>query len=195
MSPSASQISLQRMVNAVEKVRQRLLRATAALNQAGIEYAVAGGNAVAAWVSTVDESAIRNTQDVDVLIRRADLDSVKAALESAGFVYRHSAGLDVFLDGPEAKIREAVRIIFSGEMVRPHEPGPNPDVTESSDAGEFRLLDLEALVRVKLTAYRRKDQVHIQDLIEIGLVDDSWTARFPPELATRLKMLLDTPDE
>ena len=72
MIASASHISLERMVNAVEKVRQRLLRATAALNAAGVKYAVAGGNAVAAWVSSVDESAVRNTQDVDILVRRED---------------------------------------------------------------------------------------------------------------------------
>jgi hypothetical protein len=194
MSPSASQISLDRMVSAVEKVRQRLLRATAALKAAGIDYAVAGGNAVAAWVSTVDESAVRNTQDVDILIRREDLDRVKKALESAGFIYRHSAGLDVFLDGLKAKAREAVHIIFSEEMVRPHEPGPNPKVTDSHDTGEFTVLDLEALVRVKLTAYRRQDQVHIQDLIEIGLIDSTWLARFEPPLAARLQVLLDTPE-
>jgi hypothetical protein len=182
------------MVNAVEKVRQRLLRATAALRAAGVDYAVAGGNAVAAWVSTVDESAVRNTQDVDILVRRSDFDAVKAALESVGFVYRHSLGVDIFLDGPNAKAREAVHIIFAGEMVRPHEPGPNPDVAEAKDSGQFRVLDLEALVRVKLTAYRRKDQVHIQDLIQIGLVDASWTARFSPTLAARLQALLDTPE-
>src|SRR4051812_12030998 len=84
--PSASQISLQRMVNAVEKVRQRLLRATAALNAAKIPYAVAGGNAVAAWVSSVDESAVRNTQDVDILIRRDDLAVVIQTLQSVGFI-------------------------------------------------------------------------------------------------------------
>lgn len=192
--PSATQISLDRMVNAVEKVRQRLLRATAALRSAGVDYAVAGGNAVAAWVSTVDESAVRNTQDVDVLVRRADFDRVKAALESAGFVYRHSAGLDVFLDGPDAKAREGVHIVFANEKVRPHEHAPNPDVAESKDSGQFQVLDLEALVRVKLTAYRRKDQVHILDLIETGLVDATWTSRFVPELAARLQTLLDTPE-
>jgi hypothetical protein len=42
--------SLNRMVSAVEKVRERLLRATAALERAGITCAVAGGNAVAVWV-------------------------------------------------------------------------------------------------------------------------------------------------
>ena len=110
------------MVNAVEKVRQRLLRATAALRAASIPYAVAGGNAVAAWVSSVDESAVRNTQDVDILIRREDLELVKRALEGAGFVYRHSAGVDVFLDGPGARPREAVHIIFANEKVKPREP-------------------------------------------------------------------------
>src|SRR5687768_7660780 len=117
MTASASRISLERMVGAVEKVRQRLLRATAALRQAGVDYAVAGGNAVAAWVSSVDESAVRNTRDVGILIRRADLEAAKAALESAGFVYRRAAGVDAFLDGPGAKVRDAVHIVFANEKV------------------------------------------------------------------------------
>ena len=58
--------SLERMVRAVEKVKDRLLRATAALEKAGVPYAVVGGNAVAAWVTRVDEAAVRFTQDVDV---------------------------------------------------------------------------------------------------------------------------------
>ena len=58
---------LDRMVRAVEKVRERLHRAASALEAAGIPYAVVGGNAVAAWVATVDEAAVRNTQDVDLL--------------------------------------------------------------------------------------------------------------------------------
>jgi hypothetical protein len=191
---SASQISLERMVNAVEKVRQRLLRAAAALRSARIPYAVAGGNAVAAWVSTVDEAAVRNTQDVDILIRREDLPAVVRAMESAGFVHRHAAGIDVFLDGPNAKPREAVHIVFAKEMVKPRESVPAPDVTESRDAGSFRILDLEALVRVKLTAFRDKDRTHLRDLIDVGLIDPSWPAKFPPELGGRLQHLLDTPE-
>src|SRR5581483_394057 len=99
MSALYGPFSLDRMVRAVEKVRERLLRATAALEKASLAYAVAGGNAVAAWVTRVDESAVRNTRDVDILIRREDFDAVKAALESAGFVYRHVAAVDLFLDG------------------------------------------------------------------------------------------------
>ena len=193
MGASAAQISLDRMVNAVEKVRQRLLRAIAALRGVPIEYAVAGGHAVAAWVSTVDEEAVRNTNDVDILIRRADFDAAKTALEAAGFVYRHAAGMDVFVDGATASPRTGVHLIFANEMVRPHEHAPNPDVSESAPAPHFRVLSLEALVRIKLTAYRDKDRTHLRDLIDVGLVDTTWPGRFPPALGTRLQALLDTP--
>ena len=90
-------------MRAVELVRRRLLRATAALEAAGIPYAVAGGNAIALWVSRVDVSAVRNTSDVDLLVRRADLEAIRAALAASGFEYRHAADPDLFLDGPEGK--------------------------------------------------------------------------------------------
>ena len=77
-----SELALERMVTAVQKVRDRLLRSTRALDEAGIPYAVAGGNAVASLVSEVDEAAVRNTQDVDIMLRREDLLKAKAALES-----------------------------------------------------------------------------------------------------------------
>jgi hypothetical protein len=182
------------MENAVEKVRQRLTRAANALKAHQVPYAVAGGNAVAAWVATVDDAAVRNTQDVDILIRRADLPAATKALESAGFVHRHAAGLDLFLDGPGAKPREAVHIIFAEEFVRKGEFAPNPAVTESSDLGMFRVLTLDALVRIKLTAFRDKDRTHIRDLIGVGLIDQGWTKRLQPELAARLQSLLDNPE-
>lgn len=188
------QFSLDRVVAAVEKVRQRLLRATGVLEAARVPYAVAGGNAVALWVSRVDEAAVRNTQDVDILIRRNDLPAARAALEAAGFVYRHTAGIDVFLDGPDAKARDGVHIVFAAEKVRPNEPLANPDVDESEAAEHFRILSLDALVRVKLTAYRDKDRVHLRDLIDVGLVDASWLARVPTDLSERLRRLLETPE-
>ena len=189
-----SELAFERMVTAVEKVRDRLRRATGALEQAGIPYAVVGGNAVAAWVGEVDEAAVRNTQYVDILLRRADLDQAKTALAAAGFVYRHSAGIDMFLDGPAAKARDAVHILFAGEKVRQTDLAAAPDVAELKASGTFKAVGLEALLRMKLTANRRKDQVHIQDLIAVGLVDATWLERFPPELRERLQSILDTPD-
>lgn len=188
-------VSWARMSNAVEKVRQRLLRAARALEQAKVPYAVAGGNAVAAWVSRVDEAAVRNTQDVDIVLRRANLDAAREALERAGFVYRHAAGIDMFLDGPSAKARDAVHIVFAAERVRPHYAMPAPDVTESEETGTFRLLSLDALVRMKLTSFRDKDRVHLRDLISVDLVDDSWLSRAPAALRPKLQELLDNPED
>src|SRR3990172_7645715 len=79
---------LERMVLAVEKVRERLRRATGALDAAGVLYAVIGGNAVAAWVSKVDPGAARNTVDVDIMVNRAEFEAVKSAMAKAGFHHR-----------------------------------------------------------------------------------------------------------
>ena len=153
-----------------------------------------GGNAVAAWVARVDESAVCNTQDVDIVLRRADLEAATKALSQAGFVHRHVKGADMFLDDPEAKARDAVHVVFAGEKVRPEYQLPVPDVSEAEAAAEFRLLKLEPLVQMKLTSFRRKAQVHLLDLAGVGLIDETWLDRFPPELRERLRELLENPE-
>jgi hypothetical protein len=187
-------VSWQRMSDAVEKVRRRLLRAADALERAQIPYAVAGGNAVAAWVSRVDEAAVRNTQDVDIVLRRADLPAARKALEAAGFVYRHAASMDMFLDGQDAKARDAVHIVFAAEKVRDEYDACAPDVLESENTESFRLLSLDALVRMKLTSFRDKDRVHLRDLIDVGLVDAGWLEKVPEPLRPRLSQILDNPE-
>ena len=193
-------VSWPRMIRAVEKVRERLLRAAQALEKARVPYAVAGGHAVAAWVSRKDEAAVRNTRDVDILLRRTDLEAAKTALAEAGFVYRRVAGLgmpggmDVFLDGPDASIRDAVHVVPAGEKVRPDSLLPAPDVTEAEEADQFRLVSLPALVRMKLTSFRDKDRTHLRDLIELGLVSSAWLDQVPEELRSRLRDLLDHPE-
>jgi hypothetical protein len=186
--------SWERTLRAVDEVRQRLLRATAALETAGIAYAVVGGNAVAAWVGQVDKAAVRFTQDVDLLLRRDDLEAAKAALAAAGFFHHETLGVEMFLDGPQASARDAVHVLFAAEKVQADYAVPAPDVSEAQAGTAFRVLNLEALVRMKLTSFRRKDQVHVQDLIGVGLVDATWVSRFPPPLAARLQELLDDPN-
>lgn len=183
------------MVLGVERVRDRLKRASAALEAAGIPYAVADGNAVAAWVATIDAAAVRNTQDVDILLRRADLEAAGEALEKVGFIHRHVAGMDIFLDGPDAKVRDAVHVVMAGEKVRPEYESAAPDVMDFEKPESFRVISLQALVRMKLTSFRLKDQVHLQDMLEVGLIDSSWVGHFPPSLAARLQQLIDTPGQ
>ncbi len=190
----ADQSLLERMVSAVERVRDRLQRATAALEAAGVPYAVIGGNAVAAWVATVDPGAVRNTQDVDILLRRGDLNAAKSAMAAAGFIHAQVSDIDMFLDGPNTGPRDAVHIIFAGEKVRDRDLVITPDVDESVSPEGFRVIALEAIVRMKLTSFRRKDQVHLTDMLDVGLIDGTWPARFEPEMAARLQMLIDTPE-
>ncbi len=184
----------ERALMAAEKVKQRLLRATRALDAAGVPYAVAGGNAVAEWVGRIDEDAVRNTRDVDILIRRADFAAARTALEAVGFVYHHLIDIDTFIDGPQGKPSGGVHIVFAGEKVRKEDEHTVPDLNESERAAEFQVASLEALVRMKLIANRRKDQVHLLDLIGVGLIDATWPARFPPPLGERLQQLLDNPN-
>ncbi|MBI1918760.1 MAG: nucleotidyltransferase family protein [Planctomycetes bacterium] len=185
---------LDRMERAVAKVRERLLRATSVLNKAGIPYAVVGGHAVASWVATVDEGAVRNTRDIDLLIRREDLSALTAALEQAGFVRAEVLDVTMFLDGPAAKPSESIHLLFAGEKVRAEDPLPSPDLAAIDDPAGFRVLTLEALVHMKLLSNRDKDRTHLRDLIGVGLIDRSWLAQLPPLLAERLEKILDTPD-
>jgi hypothetical protein len=184
----------ERTALAVEKVKDRLRRASAALGQAGVAYAVVGGNAVAEWVGRADEAAVRYTQDVDILIRRSDLPAAKDAMEAAGFVHCQVMDVDMFLDGPNGRPKDAVHVLFAGEKVREEYATASPDVAESEPADQFQVVALEALVRMKLNSYRRKDQVHLLDLIGVGLIDPTWPTRFPTKLAVRLQELVDNPE-
>jgi hypothetical protein len=186
--------TLERMVRAVEKVRERLLRATAALEAARLPYAVIGGNAVAAWVSQVDEGAVRNTRDVDILVRREDLPAVIAAMSTAGFIHAEVAGVDLFIDGPNGKPSDGVHLLFAGEKIRADYTTSAASMDETEAGEQFRVVSLEALVRMKLESNRDKDRTHVRDLISVGLIDSTWPDRFPPVLANRLLNILATPD-
>jgi hypothetical protein len=36
--------------------------------------------------------------------------------------------------------------------------------------------------------------MHLRDMIDVELIDQSWCQRLPPELAARLQELLDNPE-
>jgi hypothetical protein len=131
---------------------------------------------------------------VEVLLRGSDLNAATNALADAGFARRQVDGIEMFFDGPEAKARNAVHIVFAGEKVRPEYRVTAPHVEESEATSSFRVVSLEALVRMSLVAFRTRDRTHLRDLIEVGHIDGDWCRRMPQALATRLRELFDNPD-
>jgi hypothetical protein len=183
-----------RIQRAVENVKDRLRRVTRALNDADIPYAVIGGNAVQHWVAQVDESVVRNTRDVDIILNESDLERAIPALATQGFIFRQAAGVTMFLDGPQAKARDAVHVIFAGKKVRPDYPEPVPEIDQYAWMDQSRTLPLDRLVKMKLTSFRDKDRVHVRDMISLGLIDSTWVQKYSPVLSARLQELLDDPD-
>lgn len=184
---------LDRMERAVERVRERLLRSTNAIQQAGIAYAVVGDHAVASWVATVDEGAVRNSPAIDLLVRREDLPAITGVLQQVGFVLA-STGETKFLDGSNGKLREAVHLWFASEKVCKTAALPFPDLATVQNPAGFQVLKLDSLVQMLLIACRNRDRMHIRDLIDVGLLDRTWLAKLPPVLAERLREILDTPE-
>jgi hypothetical protein len=100
----------------------------------------------------------------------------------------------MFLDGPEAKARDAVHVLFAGEKVRSKDLVPAPDVEQAEVTAEFRLIALEPLVRMQLASFHREDRMHLRDFLDVGLIDATWLNLLPPPLAERLQQLLDHPE-
>jgi Uncharacterised nucleotidyltransferase len=175
---------------AMDRVEQRLRRVTGALEQAGIGYAVVGGNAVAAWVARVDPAATRATKDVDILVERGDEQRVAEVMEKLGFERVDLRRLVLFVDPAEPSKRSGVHLIWADTLIRPSYPAASPSVKETArDPDGFAVLDLPALVRMKLTSFRDIDRVHIADLLEVGLIDEKVRATLPTVLTDRLNQI------
>jgi len=182
---------------AIAMVRQRLIRVTNALNEASVPYAICGGWAVAGWVATVDEEATRTTKDVDILLRREDLDAAIAALSPHGFHFYEVSGVPMFLDGSDGTPKHAVHILWANERVKDGDPHPVPDVepTYTNESHPYPRVNLEGLVLMKLLAWRDHDRTHLRDMIKIGVLKESYVQRYEGTLQERLQFLFDNPEE
>ena len=85
---------------------------------------------------------------------------------------------------PSAK--SAVHLIFAGEKVRPEYPEAAPELGTWRRIKGLRLIPLEDLVRMKLTSFRAKDEAHLKDLDQAGLITTEMEAGLSPALAQRL---------
>ncbi|MBU3728027.1 MAG: hypothetical protein FGM37_02110 [Phycisphaerales bacterium] len=174
-------------------VVDRARRFCSALDAAGVPYAVCGGLSVMAWVASRDESLVRTTKDVDVLMRRADLARAAAALTPHGFTLTEVSGVHMFLDGPEGTPATAVHIILAGEPTRPHDPSPVPELGAGhrDEHAPWVRVEVERLLHMKLLAMRPHDIAHIADLMRVGLVDPLSRDRVPETLRSRFDRALE----
>jgi hypothetical protein len=170
----------------VEQLFELAERVEKAFSSAALEYRVVGGLAAYLYVEEVEPDAGRLTKDIDILVRREDLRKIAEAVEPFGLQYRHVASIDMLLQAGAPSARRAVHMIFSGEKVRPEYPEATPEIGESRRIREVRLVPLADLVRMKLTSFRAKDEAHLKDLDEAGLITPEIEAGLGPELRERL---------
>lgn len=188
--------SLRAHFMAVDRVEKRLKRVTAALEAAGIPYAVIGGNAVAFWVAQADPSATRATKDVDLLVNEDDLGRITDALNGLGFERHDLRRLVLFVDPEEPSRRSGVHMVWAGMRVRPSYICPAPMLDEGIRSPDgYRVLSLAALVRMKLTSFLDIDRVHIADLLSVGLINDEARSTLPHPLLRRLEQVEATLEE
>lgn len=164
-------------------------RLSVLMAEAGVPYEIVGGMAVFLHVRAVSEENARATNDVDVAIRRADIEAIKACAPRHGFEYRHAAGIDMLIDAKTRKARGAVHFVFSGEKVRPDYLTPVPGLDNPQLVDGIRIATVDSVLQMKLTSNRLKDMTHIRDLLDVGLITPEMEAALPSALRERLEFI------
>jgi hypothetical protein len=160
-----------------------------------ISHELIGGLAVLIYVEEANPEHTPLTRDVDLMVRRADLERIKEAAAKQGFRFRHVAGVDMLIYGPTESAKNAVHLVFSGEKVRPTQATPNPPIEpvhKHVHGKDVLVISIVDLIRMKLSSYRLKDQVHIKAMDAVGLITSDVEKTLTPELAVRLKHIRET---
>ena len=157
-----------------------------ALDNAGIPYEIIGGLATFIHLERVDPALSRLTRDIDAIVRRADLGRIREAVQPFGLIYRHVAGVDMLVDAENPKAKTAIHLLMAGEKVRPDSPAPTPELGTGEMIMGARIASIDHLLTMKLTSFRLKDKVHIQDLDGVGLITPEIEAGLSELLRARL---------
>jgi hypothetical protein len=129
------------------------------------------------------------------MIARSDLERVKAIAAEHGFRFRHAAGMDMLLYEDTDSAKKAVRLFFSGEKVRPDQATPNPgiDPVKKTILGRtVFVIPVSELLRMKLSAWRDKDRVHVRGMDAAGLITPEVEKALTECLLTRLQYTRET---
>ena len=180
-------------VEFMKELKKKAQAASHALKKAGVSHAVIGGLALGAHLAKAHPLAERNTQDMDILLNRDDLERAKAALAPLGYRFRKVMRLSVFMPNRRgAHFVEGIHVIWASEKVRPEYPHPAPHLTSGARTqghDGICYLSLPALVTMKLTSFRHKDITHIQDLLFWKVIDKRTEKALPADLRKRLRQV------
>jgi hypothetical protein len=167
-----------------DAVHETMRRVAAALDRAGIPYAIAGGMAVNAHRHS------RTTKDVDLLLTAVGFSKFKQLV---------SAGEFASVPGRPRRFADPLTgvtfdILVAGQFPGSGAPGPVPfpdpsDVAQQID--DLRVVDLPTLVQLKLAARRYQDFADVVSLIRENHLDETFTARLHPSLHTDYLLCLD----
>jgi hypothetical protein len=158
----------------VEQLFELARRVEEAFSSAGLDYRVVGGLATYLYVEEAEPDAGRLTKDIDIAVCREDLPKIAKAVETFGLQYRHVAGVDMLVQAGAPSARRAVHIFATTQL------GPVRRIRQ------IRLIPLVDLVRMKLTSFRLKDQVHLKDLDEARLITAELESQIPASFLERL---------
>ena len=146
-------------------LHDELTRVLAALDDAGIDYALVGALAVAVW------GAPRATKDIDLLVRPEDLPRAMTALAATGFTLE---GLPFqFKDGTQ--VQRVNKVDPSGNLMTVDLMivDPNLESAWSSrsklpfGSREVAVVSRDALIGMKARAARPQDIMDVQNLKDI----------------------------
>ena len=174
----------------IEQLVKTAERLKATLERAAVSYRIVGGLAVFLHVRDQDPMAARTTRDVDVAVSRADLERIREFAPASNFALRHAAGVDMLVDVRSETTRSVVHFVFLNEKVRSDylEAVPAMDQAVQTEDGLW-IASIPDLVKMKLTSFRLKDQVHIQDMDGVGLITAEVESGLSPELRARLEQV------
>jgi hypothetical protein len=169
------------------KVHQALERLVDRLTDLGIPYAIVGGLSLNAY------GYQRTTSDVDVLLRRQDLESFKKANLGRGYLEKFpgSKGLRDAAQGVD------IDVLLTGEYPGDgkEKPVAFPDPAEAAVRGErFALLPLANLLELKLASgmtapHRLRDLADVIELIRVNSLDESFAGALHPYVQEKFREL------
>ena len=93
---------------------------------------------------------------------------------------RDANARNMLVDAQNPKAKTAIHLIMAGERVRPESVEPAPGLGTGEMIMGARITSIDHLLTMKLTSFRLKDQVHVQDLDGAGLITKSMEDALSP---------------